>query len=109
VNQLAPITASYAPALTAAAGPRASYRFLEFFAAKIRNPHTRRAYARAFRGGAEARARGMIEIMHHRDVTFRVLGDSREETSQWNCRKRQTNTVALARRGITYFIHGLHH
>ena len=47
VNQLAPITASYAPALIAAAGPRASYRFLEFFAAKIRNPHTRRAYARA--------------------------------------------------------------
>ena len=28
-------------------GARASYRFLEFFTAKIRNPHTRRAYARA--------------------------------------------------------------
>ena len=27
--------------------PRASYRFLEFFTAQIRNPHTRRAYARA--------------------------------------------------------------
>ena len=26
---------------------RASYRFLEFFTAQIRNPHTRRAYARA--------------------------------------------------------------
>jgi hypothetical protein len=25
---------------------RASMRFLEFFAANIRNPHTRRAYAR---------------------------------------------------------------
>jgi hypothetical protein len=30
----------------AAAGERASMRFLEFFAANIRNPHTRRAHAR---------------------------------------------------------------
>jgi len=35
------------PALVTAAGERASVRFLEFFAAAIRNPHTRRAYARA--------------------------------------------------------------
>ncbi len=34
------------PALIAA-GDRASYRFLEFFAANIRNPHTRQAYSRA--------------------------------------------------------------
>src|SRR5687768_14681788 len=32
------------PALVAAAGDRARLRFLEFFAAAIRNPHTRRAY-----------------------------------------------------------------
>ncbi len=47
MNQLAPISASHAPALIAASGARASYRFLEFFTAQIRNPHTRRAYARA--------------------------------------------------------------
>ena len=35
------------PALIAAAGDKASVRFLEFFAATIRNPHTRRAYGRA--------------------------------------------------------------
>jgi site-specific recombinase XerC len=35
------------PALVVAAGERAGMRFLEFFAANIRNPHTRRAYARA--------------------------------------------------------------
>ena len=35
------------PALVAAAGERAEMRFLEFFAANIRNPHTRRAYYRA--------------------------------------------------------------
>jgi site-specific recombinase XerD len=34
-------------ALVAAAGERASLRFLEFFAAAIRNPHTRRAYGHA--------------------------------------------------------------
>lgn len=35
------------PALVVAAGDRAGIRFLEFFASAIRNPHTRRAYARA--------------------------------------------------------------
>lgn len=35
------------PALVAAGGERASMRFLEFFAANIRNSHTRRAYYRA--------------------------------------------------------------
>ena len=35
------------PALVVAAGDRAGTRFLEFFASTIRNPHTRRAYARA--------------------------------------------------------------
>jgi hypothetical protein len=35
------------PALVAATGDRAVLRFLEFFAAAIRNPHTRRAYGRA--------------------------------------------------------------
>jgi hypothetical protein len=33
--------------LITAAGDAASLRFLEFFAANIRNPHTRRAYGRA--------------------------------------------------------------
>jgi site-specific recombinase XerD len=35
------------PALVTVAGERAGIRFLEFFASAIRNPHTRRAYARA--------------------------------------------------------------
>ena len=48
MNQLAPIAASInLPALIAAAGDHASRRFLEFFAANIRNAHTRRAYSRA--------------------------------------------------------------
>ena len=52
MNQIAPIRppvpqSDALPAIVAAAGDRASLRFLEFFAANIRNPHTRRAYGRA--------------------------------------------------------------
>jgi hypothetical protein len=43
MNELVLTSAPALPALVAAAGDRASMRFLEFFAAKIRNPHTRRA------------------------------------------------------------------
>lgn len=46
MNALVPVGTSspVLPALVTAAGERASIRFLEFFAANIRNPHTRRAY-----------------------------------------------------------------
>lgn len=37
-------SASSMPPIVAAAEPHARVRFLEFFAAEIRNPHTRRAY-----------------------------------------------------------------
>jgi site-specific recombinase XerD len=46
-SQLVPISVSLLPALVKASGDRAGVRFLEFFAAQIRNQHTRRAYARA--------------------------------------------------------------
>lgn len=38
---------THVPALVSQAGERAGMRFLEFFTANIRNPNTRRAYARA--------------------------------------------------------------
>jgi site-specific recombinase XerC len=47
MNQLVAIKQLGLPTLVAAAGEHASMRFLEFFAANIRNPHTRRAYYRA--------------------------------------------------------------
>jgi integrase/recombinase XerC len=49
MNELAPISspAQQLPALIAAADDGARERFLEFFAANIRNKHTRRAYAQA--------------------------------------------------------------
>jgi len=46
MTALVPFVASV-PALIQNSGERASYRFFEFFTANIRNPHTRRAYARA--------------------------------------------------------------
>jgi integrase/recombinase XerD len=51
------------PVTIAGAGERASYRFLEFFTARIRNPHTRRSYGRAvgdFLGWLERR--GVTDI-----------------------------------------------
>jgi len=42
-----PIHSVAMPALVASSGERAGVRFLEFFAAQIRNVHTRRAYNRA--------------------------------------------------------------
>jgi integrase len=49
MNQLTPLRspALPVPVLVAAAGDKASKRFLEFFAATIRNTHTRRAYGKA--------------------------------------------------------------
>ena len=46
MNQLVVLPPSQTPALISAAGERAAFRFLEFFTAQIRNPNTRRAYAR---------------------------------------------------------------
>ena len=48
MNQLVPLANSETlPAIVTAAGENAQLRFLEFFAASIRNTHTRRAYAGA--------------------------------------------------------------
>ena len=47
MNHLVPAAPSTLPALVAVAEERTRIRFLEFFAAAIRNPNTRRAYMRA--------------------------------------------------------------
>jgi site-specific recombinase XerD len=53
------------PATIARAGERASRRFLEYFAAEVRNPHTRRAYAAAaerFLGWCDARGLALEQL-----------------------------------------------
>ena len=47
MNQLASRIASALPAIITSAGEHAGIRFLEFFAAAIRNSNTRRAYRQA--------------------------------------------------------------
>lgn len=47
MSPIGPFTRAALPALVAAAGDRAAYRFLEFFTAQIRNANTRKAYMRS--------------------------------------------------------------
>jgi site-specific recombinase XerD len=58
------------PALIADAGDAAGWRYVEFFTANIRNPHTRRAYARACgRFFAWCEARGLtLTVIRSFDV-----------------------------------------
>jgi hypothetical protein len=47
VTTVHPVARFQVPAIVAANAAKAGLRFLEFFAANICNPHTRRAYGRA--------------------------------------------------------------
>jgi site-specific recombinase XerD len=61
------------PALIADAGDAASWRYVEFFTANIRNPNTRRAYARAcakFFAWCESRALTLTTIRPHDVATY---------------------------------------
>ena len=72
------------PALVAAAGERASVRFLEFFASAIRNPHTRRAYARAvtdFLAWCEDHAIPSIAAVQPLHVGAWIEGQTREHSA----------------------------
>ena len=53
MNQITVIAPAQLPALITASGDRAAWRFMEFFTAAIRNPNTRRAYARDVRAFVE--------------------------------------------------------
>jgi hypothetical protein len=65
MNDLVLFAGASLPTLIATAGERASYRFFEFFTAQIRNPNTRRAYARAAA----------------RDVRVALVGDKKKRPS----------------------------
>jgi hypothetical protein len=104
MNRLAPITASYAPALIAASGPRASYRFLEFFTANIRNAHTRRAYARAateffdWLAGKGVTQLAGIESIH---VAARTVSCKRSRGLYLDSQWAQPQSLSLAKTGGT--------
>jgi len=72
------------PALVVAAGDRAGTRFLEFFASTIRNPHTRRAYARAvmdFLAWCEDHAVSSIAAVQPLHVAAWIEGQTREHSA----------------------------
>jgi site-specific recombinase XerD len=61
------------PALIAAAGDAAGWRYVEFFTANIRNPNTRRAYARAcarFFAWCDGRGLALATIRPHDVATY---------------------------------------
>jgi site-specific recombinase XerD len=61
------------PAMIADLGDQASWRYVEFFTANIRNPHTRRAYLRAcnrFLAWCEDRGLGLASIRPHDVATY---------------------------------------
>jgi site-specific recombinase XerD len=77
-----PVDGHLVPALVATLGEAASWRFIEFFTANIRNPHTRRAYARAcsrFFGWCEARGLTLPSIRPF-DVAAWVEGLQQEHS-----------------------------
>ncbi len=84
MNQLVIPAAVNLPILVAAAGERASIRFLEFFALTIRNPHTRRAYGRAvtdFLAWCEDHAVLSIAAVQPLHVAAWIEGRTREHSA----------------------------
>src|ERR1051325_7248265 len=68
------------PTLIADAGDQASWRYIDFFTSNIRNPNTRRAYARAcgaFLAWADERGRALGTIRPY-DVSLYI--ESRQQT-----------------------------
>ena len=67
------------PSLIANAGDQAAWRYIDFFTANIRNPHTRRAYARAcqqFFAWCEDRERTLATIRPFDVATY--IGSRRQ-------------------------------
>jgi site-specific recombinase XerD len=90
-----PIAGNLIPTLIAAAGERASWRYVDFFTANIRNPHTRRAYARAsgtFLGWCETRGRALGTIRPY-DVSLYI--ESRQQTHSAPDVKQQLAAIRM--------------
>jgi site-specific recombinase XerD len=93
---LAPVTDSHlVPSLIAAAGEQAAWRYIDFFTANIRNPHTRRAYARAcgqFFAWCETRGRVLGTI---RPIDVASYVEARQQTHSAPDVKQQLAAVRM--------------
>jgi site-specific recombinase XerD len=84
------------PRLIAEAGPDAELRFLEFFAATIRNPHTRRAYARTIGAFLDwCSARGVAKIADVKPL----------HVSAWIEARTQTHSAPTVKQGLAAIRH----
>ena len=84
MNDLVRLGPSALPELVTACGERAGIRFLEFFASTLRNPHTRRAYARAvadFLAWCEDHGVASIAAIQPMHVAAWIEGQTRERSA----------------------------
>jgi site-specific recombinase XerD len=93
---LTPLPAAHLiPALIAAAGDTASWRYIDFFTSNIRNPNTRRAYARAcaiFFTWAEERGLSLTTIRPY-DVALYI--EARQQTHSAPDVKQQLAAIRM--------------
>jgi site-specific recombinase XerD len=90
-----PPDATLIPALIANEGDQASWRYVDFFTANIRNPNTRRAYARAclqFFGWAEERRLSLATIRPY-DVSLYI--ETRQQTHSAPDVKQQLAAIRM--------------
>jgi site-specific recombinase XerD len=90
-----PVDGPLVPALVAAAGDQAAWRYIDFFTANIRNPNTRRAYARAcsqFFAWCETRGR-TVETIRPFDVATYI--EARQQTHSAPDVKQQLAAVRM--------------
>jgi len=88
-------TAHLLPALIAHAGEQAAWRYVDFFTANIRNPNTRRAYARAcqtFFAWCDERGR-TLETIRPYDVSLYI--ETRQQTHSAPDVKQQLAAVRM--------------
>ena len=93
INGLPP--AQVVPALIAGAGEQAAWRYIDFFTANIRNPHTRRAYARScgdFFGWCEERHLALATI---RPFDVAIYIEIRQQTHSAPTVKQQLAAVRM--------------
>ena len=84
MNDLVRLGPSALPEIVTVCGERAGIRFLEFFASTLRNPHTRRAYARAvadFLAWCEDHGVSSIATIQPLHVAAWIEGQTRERSA----------------------------
>lgn len=98
------------PAIISAAGERASFRFVEFFTANIRNPNTRVSYGRAVRDFCEWCEDRELQLEHLNPVIvagyIELLGASVEKNGRGYSKPSVKQHLAAIRMLFDYLVTG---